>query len=255
MFCITWNDHEGSVGYDEHLHGAHSPTGRKNAAVCDEVDDDLGVEERAEPHSRDDVENDHGVDQPGKLHSRSQVVNGLALNHSKGRSGRNTQQRNKQRYRAEHVFGPSRPQRHHRPRLVHKRHIINRHKQHRKDGTSNALAIRPGRDARVVVAPDGVKVGKGRFKVQREQDGADDADEQAQEVQQVGGAEELGGGRGEEHDEEHGDGGAELGAVVEDDVDGFVVELVDDGDGDLEGRAGGGNADGGVLGGRVEVGH
>lgn len=53
------------------------------------MDDDLGVEEGAEPHRRADVENDHGVDQPGKLNGRRQVVNGLALDHCKGRPGRN----------------------------------------------------------------------------------------------------------------------------------------------------------------------
>lgn len=96
---------------------------------------------------------------------------------------------------------------------------------------------------------------KGRFKVQGEQDGADDADQQAQQVQQVGGAQELGGRRSEEHDEKHRDGGAELGAVVEDDADRFVVEAVDETEGDVEGGAGGGDAEGDVLGGWVEDGH
>lgn len=89
FISITWNDHEDSVGHDEHLHGAHSPTRRKNATIGDEVDHELGVEEGAEPESRADVEDDHGVDQPGELHGRIQLVDALALDDGEGRPGRN----------------------------------------------------------------------------------------------------------------------------------------------------------------------
>lgn len=244
---ITWDDHEDSIGHDEHFHGAHSPTRRKNAPIGDEMDDDLGVEEGAEPHRRADVENDHGLHQPGKAQGRNQLVNGLALDDGKGRPGGNRQQRDEQRYRAEHVFGPARPQRHHRPGLVDELDVGDDDEKHRKDGAGNALAIRPGRNLRVVAGPDGVKVRKGRAEVQDQQDGADDADQQAQDVQQVGGAQGLGRRRGEGDDEQHHDGGAELRAVVEDDVDGFVVEGVDDGDGDEDGGEVG-DEDGDVLG-------
>lgn len=229
---LTWDNHEDSIGHDEHLHRVHSPARRKHAPVGDEVGDELGVEEGAEPADGADVPDERRAGQPGKPPRRRQVVDALALDHGRCHPEGHGQQGDEHGQEGDGVLGPACEEGDHGPGLVHERGVGDDGEQGGEDGAGDAGAVVPRRHLRVVAAPDLVKVRKGRDEVEDEEDGADGADEQGEHVEEVGGAEELLRGGGEEDDEQHGDGGAELGGVVDDDAGGFVVEAVDEGDGD-----------------------
>lgn len=249
---LTRDEHEDSVGHDKHLHRGHSPARGKHTAVGDQVMDNLGVEQCAEPSHRACVEDERSLEQPGILLGRLQAEDTLALDHGKGHSEGGSNEDNEQRQEADCVFCLVRKERDHGPSLIHERPLGNNSEKHGEDSSGDAGAVVPRGDLGVVAAPDLVKVRKGREEVECEKHGADGADDEGEDVQETRGAEELCRRGGEEDDEDHGEGGAELGAVVDEDAGGFVVEGVDLGDGDEDGGEVGGADDGDVLGVWVE---
>lgn len=215
--------------------------------------DELGVEQGAEPGNRAGVPDERRLEQPAILSGGLQVEDTLALDHGRRHSEGGGDEADEQGQEAECVFRLVGKERDHGPGLVHERRLGNDGEQHREDSAGDAGAVVPGGDLGVVAGPDLVKVRKGREEVEGEEDGADGADDEGEDVEEVGGAEELLRRCDEEDDEQHGEGGAELGAVVDEDAGGFVVEGVDLGDGDGHGGEAGGAGDGDVLGVWVKV--
>lgn len=188
---LTRDKHEDSIGHDEHLHRGHSPARGKHAAVADQVMDDLGVEQGAEPSHRAGVEDERRLEQPGVLLGRLQAEDTLALNHGKGDSEGGGDEDNEQRQEEDCVFRLVRKERDHGPSLIHERPLGNHSEKHREDCSGDADAVVPRRDLGVVAAPDLVKVRKGREEVECEEDGADGADDEGEDVQEAGCAEEF----------------------------------------------------------------
>lgn len=209
--------------------------------------DELDIEDCTEPKDGDGIHDDGPVDTPIEVDGRLQRDNGFVLDNGKGQSTANGQEHDDEGQDAGGVLCRRGPKRHHGPSLVHQRSLDNHGEEEREGVGGDAGAKVAGRDTAKVARPVLVKVTERRAKVREREGHADDVDEQAHEVQHGRGAGELPRGREDEHDEEHGDAGPHLGAVVHDYADCFVAEGVDHGDGDLDDGGGVGGGDGDVL--------
>lgn len=153
--------------------------------------DDLGVEQGAEPSHRAGVEDERRLEQPGILLGRLQAEDTLALHHGKGHSEGGGDEDNEHGQEADCVLRLVRKERDHGPSLMHERPLGNNGEKHRKNCAGDAGAVVPLGDLGVIAAPDLVKVRKGREEVEGEEDGADGADDEGEDVQETRGAEEF----------------------------------------------------------------
>ena len=213
--------------------------------------DELDVENGTEPKDGYGIHDDVPVNAPVEMNRRLERENGSILNNCKRQPRANRQQHDDYGQETCGVFCHGRPECHHCPGLVHQCGLHDHGEQQRQSIGGDAGMEDAGSNARKVICPELVKVAKGRAKVGKSQRHADNGDEQAEEVQDGGGAAQLGGWCEDEHDKERGNAGAELGAVVEDYANCFVGEGVDHGYRDLDGLVGRG-VEGDVLGEGVE---
>lgn len=241
-------DHEGAVGHDEHFHGVDERCGRQDAAVLDEVADELDVEDGAEPKDGNGAHDDRPVDAPEEVLWRDGRHDGVVLDNGEREPGADRQEDDDGRQRAGDVARDARPKGHHGPGLVHEGglHDDDERQRERVGGQARVPVARG--DLRKVVGPDLVKVAKRGDEVGKEQAGADDAEREADDVQHGRQAAELGDGCEGEHDEQHDEAGAELGAVVERHAQGLVVVGVEDGYGHRRRRDVVGEEEGDVAG-------
>lgn len=224
---LTRYNHEKTVGHDEDLHGVDEGGGGQDAAVGDEVADELDVEDCAEPKDGSGTHDEGPVNAPEEELGRDGGDDGVVLDNGEGEPGADGEEHDDGRQRAGDVLCGAGPKGEHGPGLVHEGGLRDDDERQGERVGGEAGVVVAARDLGEVGGPDLVKVAQGGDVVGKEQAGADGAEQQAGDVQEGGGADELGGGREGEDDEEHDDAGAELGAVVHGDADGLVVEGVE----------------------------
>lgn len=125
------------------------------------------------------------------------------------------------------------PEGDHGPGLVHEGELDDDDEEERHDIGGDAAGKLTLGNVRVVPSPEVVEVGKDGGPVEAQKEHADGADDEAQDVKDVGGPAELGRGGHDEKSDEHDDTGTKLSAIVDADAGDLAAECIEHGHGDL----------------------
>ncbi|OAQ63746.1 hypothetical protein VFPBJ_11344 [Purpureocillium lilacinum] len=251
---LTRDNHEDTVGHDEHLHRGESPHRGQDPPVGDEVADELEVEEGAEPKDGDGEGDEGALDGPLIAGSGCQEVDVSAgLNDEEADAKGDSDEDNDARGEDEEGTDRFGPEANRGPGLVHEGCLDDEDKQARHDVAGDAVGDELARDVGVVAGKGLVEVVERRHEEGDEDGVANDARRQAKGVEHRRHAPQLDERtrHGEEH-QQRDDAAADLDRVVDGDGDGRVVEGVYLGDGHRNGRHAVRAQEGDVLRVRVE---
>lgn len=209
----TWNDHEDAVGNDQDLDGTETAPAREDAAMPDQMDDQLAVEENAIPE-------DGGGFQDGPCIVVGEVCpegldHGLDPHDAAGNAEYDDTERDEARNRGQRPFPPPREQIHHGPRLDTEHDLYEDSHDDGEDLGDDALHLFAVGDQAVFVGPERIKVVPAAGVEDGEEDLTYRVENQGRQLDPLRELDKLELWDHGHHDDHHHDGSPDLRAVVD----------------------------------------